>query len=138
MVFTFQDFPFRDQECKAQGVYQALSWSHNSSLQCLHDGQSRKCPVPFSLSHAHFTRLCELASHISDAKAKISGCKQVHTVFCLHHTLYSLWCLSMICYHFDLLKICLPDQKVLAAVCTAHRGVGPWRVSLGSSLYDFS
>lgn len=74
-------------------------------------------------------RLGEPPSHSSSAKAKISVCKQVHTVFSLHHTLDSLGLLSMICYHFDLLEICLPDRKVLAAVCSAHRGVGPWRVS---------
>lgn len=83
-------------------------------------------------------RLCEPPSHISSAKAKISVCKQVHTVFCLHHTLYSLGLLSMICYHFDLLEICLPDQKVLTAVFSAHRGVGPWSVSSDGTLYDFS
>lgn len=75
-------------------------------------------------------RLCELASHISSAKAKISVCKQVHSVLSPPHPL-SLGLLAMICYHFDLLEICLPDQKILVSVCSAHHGVGPWRVSSG-------
>lgn len=135
----FPRFPFRDQECKAQGVYQELSphCSHDSSLQCP-AMDSRKRPVPCSLSRVRFPRRCEPAPYVSRATAKISVCMQMHTVSCLHHTLFSLGLLSMICYHFDLLKICLPDQRVLAAVCSAHRGVGPRRARLGSILYDFS